>query len=46
MMQSFFIIAKYDIYGVNSHSELNVKTLHAEMIHFHYYEPRTCVKNK
>ena len=24
-----------DIYRVNSHSELNVKTLHAEMIHFH-----------
>ena len=34
------------IYRVNSISELNIKTIHAEMIHFHWYEPRTQVKNK
>ena len=36
-MRSFLKIAKVNLrnYRVNSHSELNVKTLHAEMIHFH-----------
>ena len=40
-MQSFFIIAKVNvglirgICRVNSHSDLNVKTLHAEMIYFY-----------
>ena len=35
----------WGIYNENSHSELNVKTLHDEMKIFHEYEPRTCVKN-
>ena len=36
----------WGIYGVNSHSELNIKTLHVEMIHFHWYEPTTRMKSK